>query len=137
MHAVFFVLWIWECQLVTNQMMRLHVLLIEHYLLKYEGVFEKKQDCANNYFITNENSKLQHAPLKLVSLSPDALLHSPPLCILSLLGGFFRDALNSFVTTLLMVVESWKWVSFNTPLNLGKWKVSLALNPVSTVVAPA
>jgi len=55
------------------------------------NVFEKKQDCANNYFITNENSKLQHVPLKLVSSSQDALLHSPPPCFLSLLRGFFRD----------------------------------------------
>jgi len=54
-------------------------------------VFEKKQDYANNYFITNENSKLQHVPIKLVSSSPDALLHSPPPCFHSLLGGFFWD----------------------------------------------
>jgi len=55
------------------------------------GVFEKKQDCANNYFITNKNSKLQHVRFKLVSSSPDAVLLSPPPCFLSLLGGFFRD----------------------------------------------
>jgi len=59
-----------------------------------EGVFEKKQDCARNYFITNKNSKLQHAPFKLVSLTPDALL------------GFFRDCSELICFGLLMVVES-------------------------------
>jgi len=55
------------------------------------GVFEKKQDCAHNYFITKEYSKLQHVLFKLVSLTPDALLHSPPPCFYSPLGVFFRD----------------------------------------------
>jgi len=46
-------------------------------------------------------------------------------------------ALNSFVTILLMVIESWKWVLFYTPLDLGKRKKSQGLNPVNKVVVPA
>jgi len=100
------------------------------------SVFEKKQDCANKYFITNENSKLQHVLFKLDSSSPNALY----ILLLHASIHSWEDssgiALNSFVTALLMVVESWKTVPFNTPLNMGKRKNSQGLNPVSRVVAP-
>ena len=53
-----------------------------------------------NYFITNENSKLQHVPFKVVSLSPNALLQSPPPCFHALLDGFFqyRSGLHRYGT---------------------------------------
>jgi len=71
-------------------------------------VFEKKQDCAHNYFITNENSKLQHVPFKLV-------FHS-------LLGGFFRDRSELLRYDSFNGCRVLKMDSFNTFLEFGEEK---------------
>jgi len=41
---------------------KMHYKNFSEFCSNIRGLFEKKQDCANNYFITNENSKLQHVP---------------------------------------------------------------------------
>jgi len=46
-----------------------------------------------------------------------------------------RITLNFFISTLLLVVESLKWVPFNTPLKFGEEKKVTGLNPMSRVVA--
>ena len=101
------------------------------------GVFKKKQDCCNSYFITHENSKLQHVPFEVVFLSPDALLHSPPQRFHVLMGGFFRDRSELHVTAILMGVEFWEWFPFNTFLSWRREKSHRGLNPEKMVVTPA
>ena len=100
------------------------------------GVFKKKQDWSNNYFITLENSKLQHVPFKVVFFSPDALLHSTPQCVHALMDGFFWDCSELHVTAILMAIESWEWFPFNTLLSWGRKKSQRGLNPVNMVVTP-
>jgi len=60
------------------------------------GVFEKKQNCANKYFITNENSKLQHVLFNQSSLLGPGCTFAFSSSMHSW-NNFSRIALSSFV----------------------------------------
>jgi len=53
--------WLFQKNIIYSLFFEIFIISFKHY--KVRGVFEKKQDCANNYCITNINLKLQHVSL--------------------------------------------------------------------------